>query len=204
MELTVRGRIALLLCFTVLFAPALRLMAEGQAAPAPASATASSATAAEAAVADNAAASPVSGSAALSPTAQAPALPDEAADATAVASPSGDATEGPSALPKDKVVVPGPAKPVEAPSRYRASNFVLGFVGGALLCGLGGFLIGTNGPHGIDWAKARVIPVVSAAAGGVLGGFGSLWLGAYSPEEARPPEVEGRLPALGMQASLHF
>lgn len=194
---------------TLAFAPALRLLADpstssGQAsvtaAGAPATATASSVSAAEAAVADTAA------PAAASPTAaSAPALPDDSVD-TAAPAPATGATEGPSTLPKDKVVVPGEAKPVEAPARYKASNFILGFVGGALLCGLGGFLLGTNGPNGIDWEKARTIPAICAAGGGIVGGVASLWLGAYTPEEARPPQVEGRAPApaLGLQASLHF
>jgi hypothetical protein len=189
MELTVRGRIALLLSLTMALTPALRLMADGQAAASADSGTASSVSAAA--------------PAASSPTAGAPALPEDNVDATAPA-PATGATEAPSTLPKDKVVVPGPAKPVEAPSRYKAGNFILGFVGGALLAGLGGFLLGTSGPNGIDWAKARKVPVIAAAAGGVVGGVASLWLGAYTPEEARPPQVEGRAPALGLQASLRF
>ncbi|HTB35389.1 MAG TPA: hypothetical protein VK842_11025 [bacterium] len=169
--------------------PALRLMAEGQADP--------SVAAAEAAVADTAApASPTAG-------VQAPALPEDSVDSGAPA-PATNATEGPSTLPKDKIVVPGPAKPVEAPSRYKFSNFALGFLGGALLCGVAGFLLGTSGPNGIDWSKARVIPAASAVGGGLVGGLGSFWLGAYTPEEARPPQVEGGLPALGLQASLRF
>ena len=156
-EPTVRGRIALLLCLSLGLAPALPLLADpstefragfrrqGSAA------TASSVSAAEAAVANTAAA-------AAAPPPPRRALPDESTDAAAPA-PAEDAKEGPSTLPKDKVVVPGEAKPVEAPeSKYKFSNFILGFAGGALLGGVGGFLLGTSGPNGIDWSKARVIP----------------------------------------------
>ncbi|HXB98202.1 MAG TPA: hypothetical protein VNZ54_09125 [bacterium] len=199
MELTVRGRIALLLCLSLGLSPALPLLAADPGQAQASTGTAASVSAAEAAVADTAAANPASGTAAA-----APALPDESTEGAAVPAPSGDAKEAPATLPKDKVVVPGPAKPEAPASRYKTSNFVLGFIGGALLCGFGGFLLGTNGPHGIDWAKARTIPVACALGGGILGGFGSLWLGAYTPEEARPPQVEGGLPALGLQASLRF
>jgi hypothetical protein len=201
MEPTVRGRIALLLCLSLGLAPALPALADDAAAPA--TGTAASATAAPAGTTVSAAADQ-----ALSPTAagaaQAPALPDEATEAAPVAAPSGNAQEAPSTLPKDKIVLPGPAKPDAPESKYKFSNFILGFAGGALLGGVGGFLLGTSGPNGIDWAKARVVPYACAAAGGIIGGFGSLWLGAYTPEEAKPPKVEGALPPLGLQACLRF
>jgi hypothetical protein len=208
-EPTVRGRIALLLCLSLGLAPALPLLADPSASSGQASAAAGTGTAATVAAVSNTAASPDSAAAAatgqaLSPTAAAPALPDEATEAAPVSAPTGSAQEAPSSLPKDKIVLPGPAKPDAPESRYKFSNFILGFVGGALLGGVGGFLLGTSGPNGIDWNKARVVPYACAAAGGIVGGFGSLWLGAYTPEEAKPPTVEGGLPPLGLQACLRF
>ena len=197
-----RGRIALLLCLSLGLSPALPLLADDSAAPA--SGTAASNTAA-ASPESSTASAPATAAAASSPTAAAvPALPDEATEAAPVAAPTGDAKEAPSSLPKDKIVMPGPAKPDAPESKYKFSNFILGFAGGALLGGVGGFLLGTSGPNGIDWSKARVVPYACAAAGGIIGGFGSLWLGAYTPEEAKPPKVEGGLPPLGLQACLRF
>ena len=198
MEPTVRSRIALLLCLTLAFSPALRLLAAEDAAPA-----GSSATDAVAAVAHEAAASD-SGTAGTSAAPATPALPDDAGDAASVGAPAADAKVAPTALPKDSVVLPGPAKPDRPESKYKLSNFLLGFTGGALLCGVAGFLLGTSGPNGIDWEKARVVPVACAVGGGLLGGFASLYLGAHTPEEAKPPMVEGGLPAIGLQASLRF
>ena len=135
--------------------------------------------------------------AALSQTAQttlqpgAPALPVEG---TVVPAPSGEIA--PAATLKAQVQslpTDGPGTTLrpknEAPSRYTATNFLLGFAGGALFGCAWGLMSDSSGVAATRTREG----VVDALIGGAFCGGISLWFGASGPEEARPPQV-GALP----------
>jgi hypothetical protein len=90
--------------------------------------------------------------------------------------------EDPSKQAPGKAVVEAP------PSKYKLSNFILGFVGGALLGGAYGVL-GTKDGGNIG-ANAAIYGGAAALALGTIG----LFLGATTPEEAKPPRVDSALP----------
>jgi ABC-type uncharacterized transport system permease subunit len=83
--------------------------------------------------------------------------------------------------------------PEQPESKYKFSNFALGFLGGGLLGGAFGVL--SSGGSSSMGANAAIY---GGAAALVLGTTG-LFLGATSPEEAKPPKVleEGALPGHG-------
>jgi uncharacterized protein YcfJ len=144
--------------------------------------------------------------AALSGTAaaDAPALP-EATAADVTITPSTDAVAAPVEVPKEVLATPGKAKAEEPVSRFRTGNFILGFIGGALLGGAAGVLFfSQDASGGIDQDKLKVAATAGVLGGGLLGGTVAVMLGATTPEEARPPQVEGRRPTPMLVASVKF
>ena len=180
-----RKRIAMTLALSLLLGPALPLLAEDAAAPLSSTA------------------------AAPAPDPNAPALPESSAaqDLSPTAAPSTEVKAAPVEVPKDVLAQPVQAKAEEKPARFRLGNFVLGFLGGALLGGAAGVLFGSTDSTGaLSQDKLKVMLPLGLVGGGLLGGTLSLLLGATTPEEARPPKVESRRPGATplLVASLHF
>ena len=204
-----RKRIAMTLALSLLLAPALPLLADpstgsGQA-PSTGSGQVPSTGSGQDAVAVPAATSPTA-QAAPGPVDGAPALPDAAAQDVS-ATPSADVKAAPVEVPKDVLVQPGQAKADVQPSRFQTGNFILGFLGGALLGGAAGVLLLSTDSNGVlDQDKLKVMLPLGLVGGGLIGGTVSLLLGATSPQEAQPPKVEGRRPAPAPRvvATLHF
>jgi hypothetical protein len=169
------------LVLALALAPALPALADEAAAASP--------TAQATAGASPAAAAP----AAASPTAAVPDLPavkdDAAAPDTGTAATVTDTT-----APKETLVAPGAAKPetVESPG---LKNFVIGFLGGAVVGAAGGYLFLSQGDDGhFDSNKAAVAVPASAVGLGLGFGLVSYLLGSTTPEEAKPPKVESLAP----------
>jgi len=136
------------------------------------------------------------------PTAQAagaPALPDVQTEEKAAPEVTG--AQAAPAVPQDALPQPGAAKPEAKPGKFKMTNFLLGFLGGALLGGAYGILSDDSGNPKTRDAMAGV----DAAIGGISLGTLSLLLGATTPEEVKPPRVEGRRPGVpGVQLTLLF
>lgn len=118
-----------------------------------------------------------------------PALPDELNETAPAEAP----TEAPAAepgLPSEAFKALEQPVVEEAPSKFKISNFLLGFLGGALLGSAAGVLVG----GGRDGAAMGAAAALYGAIGGLAGGGLALLLGATTPEEARPPRVESGLP----------
>ena len=176
-----RKRISMTLALALLLAPALPLLAE-DAAPAAVSPAAQAVPAADP---------------------NAPALPDTTAPQDV--SVTADVKAAPVEVPKDVLAQPGRARPDDKPSRFSLGNFVLGFIGGAILGGAAGvLLLSDDGSGGIDQSKLRLMLPLGLVGGGLVGGTISLMRGATTPEEARPPKVEGRRPTPLLVASVRF
>jgi hypothetical protein len=179
------------LVLALALAPALPALADEAAAASPT---------AQATVDASAAAAP----AAASPTAAVPDLPavkdDAAAPDTGTA-----ATETDTTAPKETLVAPGAAKPEVADSPG-LKNFVIGFLGGAVVGAAGGYLFLSQGDDGhFDSNKAAVAVPASAVVLGLGFGLVSYLLGSTTPEEAKPPKVDSLAPlapAGQQQASL--
>lgn len=137
------------------------------------------------------------------PAAGAPALPDMSAPQDL--SPAADVKAAPVEVPSDLPVQPGPAKPQLKPGRFRLGNFVLGFVGGALLGSAAGVLFGSTDANGaLVQDRLKYMLPLGVLGGGLLGGTVSLLLGATSPPEAAPPALQGRLGSPWLVATTRF
>lgn len=133
----------------------------------------------------------------------APALPDLSAPQDL--SPAADVKAAPVEVPSDLPVQPGPAKPELKPGRFRLGNFVLGFVGGALLGSAAGVLFGSTDANGaLVQDRLKYMLPLGVLGGGLLGGTVSLLLGATSPPEAAPPALQGRLGGPWLVATTRF
>jgi hypothetical protein len=108
-----------------------------------------------------------------------------------------------------KTPTPSPSPTPEPPkprprvkeSPYKLSNFLLGFAGGAVLGGAYGILSDNSGKEGVRNAMGAIY----AAIGGAGFGTVALLLGATTPPEAAPPQVEGKWRYTpGVQLSLNF
>lgn len=159
---------------------------------------------------------------ALSPTAEAAVSPEPSPSPSPEPSPTPEAEQPPtlpesldgSVVPADGALsgtaevstpledpakqAPGEPVPEEKPSRYKLSNFLLGFLGGALLGGAYGVL-SSGGKEGSTMGQNAAIYGGGAA---LTLGLAGLFLGATTPEEAKPPRVEGALP--GAALALRF
>lgn len=193
---------SLLLVLALLFAPVLPAFADD--APTPSTPAASS----------EAAAAPLSSSAQapaaaipLSPAAEAvvkrpgdtdaPDLPEVKEGDVPAEAPVAVTGTAEVEVPKDEIAIPGKAKPDVPESKYKWSNFTLGFLGGAVVGSAAGILFMSRGDDGsFDADKAKVVAPVVGAAAGLVFGLAALWLGATTPEEAKPPKVESALPPL--------
>jgi len=184
-----------------------------QAAAAPAAAHAPAAilapAAAPAPAATSAPATPVDAAApAAAPAAPAPAAPADAAAPAATAAPAADAPPlpdvqspagqaapaaqdaGGQVQPQDAFPKPGEPQAEVRQSKYKFSNFLLGFLGGALLGAAYGILSDSSGKAASRNESTAIYGVGVGLAFGTL----SLVFGATTPEEAKPPRVEGRIP----------
>jgi hypothetical protein len=128
-------------------------------------------------------------------------LPAEALEA---APPPSEGSGAAVATPREDPAAIAPGKPVaEAkPSRFRFGNFVLGFLGGALLGGAYGVL--SSGGQ-----ESQVMAQNAAIYGGGAGlalGVAGLFLGATTPEAAKPPQIEAWARPLpgGLELALRF
>lgn len=157
---------------------------------------------------------------ALSPTAEAAASPEPSPSPSPSPAPEGEqpptlpeSLDG-GAVPADgalsgtaEVATPAedpaklaPAEPVpeEKPSRFKLGNFLLGFLGGALLGGAYGVLSSGGKESSVMGQNAAIYGGGAALTLGLAG----LFLGATTPEEAKPPRVDGALP--GAALALRF
>lgn len=106
-------------------------------------------------------------------------------------------------LPTEVLAKPGEAKPDEPHVRYKFSNFALGFLGGALLGSAAGVLFNSSGEGSSMGANAAIY----GGIGGLVFGTAGLFLGATTPEEAKPPKVDegaARPGWPGVQVALRF
>jgi hypothetical protein len=115
----------------------------------------------------------------------APALPDVQAGGKQSA---GDQRAEPVA--QNAIPAPGKAQEEIAPSPFKFTNFLYGFLGGALVGASYGVLFDTSGKNNVRNIKAGLYGLLGGTAFGTL----SLFLGATTPETAKPPQVgSGRL-----------
>lgn len=97
-------------------------------------------------------------------------------------------------------LAPGAPRPQAPPSRYRFSNFALGFLGGALMGGAYGVLSSGGRPNDAMALNAALY----AGGTGLVLGFAGLLLGATTPEEPRPPAVGAWPPGPRLALALRF
>jgi hypothetical protein len=176
--------IALTLCGALLLAPALPVLAaEDKAAAAQPAPAAPAAVAAKDAAPD------------LPDTKDSGDVKDSPEDVTGTAEPE---------VPKEALAVPGKVKPDEPEARFKAKNFLLGFLGGAAVGAAAGILFfSRDADNGLDTERAKVVVPVAAGVGGLGFGLVAMLLGATTPEEAKPPKVESLAPAAGVQAGVN-
>jgi hypothetical protein len=183
--------LALTLSGALCVAPALPLLADEQA-PAPAPAAA-------AATPDATSKAPDAQATVKS---DAPDLPDAKADASQA--PEDVTGTAEPEVPKEDLATPGKERMDVPESRFKTRNFVLGFLGGAAVGAAAGVLVFSNGANnGYDPNLGKVNVPVAALVGGLGGGLVAMLLGATTPEEAKPPKVEGQAPAQGVLAGLN-
>lgn len=171
--------LAMTLVLALVLAPALPLLAEEKAPETKPAPSASSGQATDAKADDT-----------KTEAKDAPDLPEAKDDGISATEPEDVTQTAEPEVPKETLATPGKEKPETPEPRYKMGNFVLGFLGGALLGGAAGILFFSNGDKGFDQDKAKVMgPAVGVGAGLALG-LVALLLGATTPEEAKPPKVE--------------
>lgn len=193
--MNVHRSLPLLLAAALISAPAMPLLAEETAAPAP---TPVATTAAADAGAPAAAAAASGAPEALSTTASdAPDLPEVKEGAVPAEAPEAVSGTAEPDVPQDIIATPGKAKPDVPESPYKWGNFALGFLGGAAIGGAAGVLFLSKGDDGnFDSEKAKVMGPAVGAGAGLVFGLAALFLGTTTPEEAKPPKVESQSPPL--------
>lgn len=101
---------------------------------------------------------------------------------------------------QNAIPAPGKVQAEPAPSPYKFTNFLYGFLGGALVGVSYGILTDTSGQNNVRNIKAGLYGVLGGSVFGTL----SLCLGATTPEPVKPPQVGRGRPVPGLQLAYRF